>query len=245
MIFWLALTGFLGWLISSLTGGGSPLILVPVLSWFVAATAIPPIITVGMLCGNGHRLFIYWDKVDWKLLLWYLPGAVIGGGLGAFLFTRFQPEWLMIVLALFLIISSIASSFGKSQEIFKVQPWYFLPGGFVYSFLSGLLGSIGPLLNPFYLNYGLDKEEMLGTKSTHMIVVHLIKIITYASFGALTWSDCKYGLLIGLAAFPGNWIGQKLLEKISQEQFKQIVLTFVALSGVFILWEKRSMLGVL
>ncbi|ELS00004.1 sulfite exporter TauE/SafE family protein [Gloeocapsa sp. PCC 73106] len=244
MVVWLTLTSFLGWLISTLTGGGSPLILIPVLSWFFTATAIPPIITIGMLFGNAHRVLLYWEKIDWQLLWWYLPGAVLGGSLGAYIFTKTEAEWLMILLGLLLIISGIANSFEKSQKLFQVKAWYFLPGGFIYAFLSGLLGSIGPLLNPFYLNYGLDKEEMVGSKSTHMIIVHLIKVITYAAFGALNWSHCSYGLLIGLAAFPGNWVGQKILVQMSQKQFKQIVLAFVALSGVFILWEKRALFSV-
>lgn len=244
MIVWLTLTGFLGWLISSLTGGGSPLILIPVLSLFVISTSIPPIITVGMLFGNAHRSVLYWQQIDWALLWWYLPGALVGGCLGAFLFTKTQADWLMLILGLFLIISSLASSFPKAQKIFTVKPWYFLAGGFVYSFLSGLLGSIGPLLNIFYLNYGLDKEEMLGTKSTHMIVVHIIKLITYGAFGALSWSDCSYGLLIGLAALPGNWVGKQILEKMTQAQFKSVVLAFVALSGGMILWQKRSLLAI-
>ena len=244
MVIWLALTGFLGWLISSLTGGGSPLILIPVLSWFVSPTAIPPIITIGMLCGNAHRVFLYWQNVDWKLFWWYLPGAVLGGSLGAFLFTKTDVEWLMLFLGMFLIISSLASTFPKTQQIFTVKPWYFLPGGFIYGFLSGLLGSIGPLLNLFYLNYGLDKEQMLATKSTHMITVHVIKIITYGFLGALSWYDCKYGLLIGLAALPGNWVGKQILAKMTQEQFKYIVLAFVGISGVLILWQKRSLLAI-
>lgn len=244
MVIWLTLTSSLAWLISTLTGGGSPLILIPLLGWLVAPAAIPPIITIGMVFGNTQRVFLYWQKIDWGLLWWYLPGAVVGGSLGAFIFTKTQADWLMILLGFLLIISGIASVFEGSKKLFPVKGWYFLPGGFIYAFLSGLLGSIGPLLNPFYLNYGLDKEAMVGTKSTHMIIVHLIKLLTYAVFGALNWSHCSYGLLIGLAAIPGNWLGQRILAKISQQQFKQIVLAFVALSGVFILWEKRAFLSI-
>lgn len=240
MIIFLTIASILGWFVSSLTGGGSPLILIPVLSWFVTANAIAPIITTSMLCGNTQRVFLYWEKVNWSLSLWYLPGALVGGGLGAFIFTKTESEGLMILLAFFLIFSSITSSWGKNESLFGVKAWYFLPAGFIYAFLSGLLGSVGPLLNTFYLNYGMDKETMVATKSTHMIIVHLIKMITYAAFGAFNGSYLAYGLLMGLAAFPGNWLGKKVLEKMSQQQFKQVVLAFVALSGIFILWEKRD-----
>jgi uncharacterized membrane protein YfcA len=243
MVVWLTLTSLIGWFISSLTGGGSPLILIPVLGLFVSATAIPPVVTTAMLLGNSQRVFLYWQKVNWQLLGWYLPGAVVGGSLGAFIFTKTEPEWLIILLGLFLVISSFNHFFSKKKRLFEVKAWYFLPGGFIYALLSGMIGSIGPLLNPFYLNYGLDKEEMVATKSTHMVIVHVIKLITYGVFGALSWSNLNYGLLMGLAAFPGNWLGKKVLQNITQQQFQQMVFGFVALSGMFILWEKRALLS--
>ncbi len=35
------------------------------------------------------------------------------------------------------------------------------------------------------------------------------------AFGVLHLPFLGYGLLLGLAAWPGNWLGQKVLEKIS------------------------------
>ena len=45
---------------------------------------------------------------------------------------------------------------------------------------------MGPLLAPFYLSYGLEKEELLGTQAVNRMVVHIFKVITYAVFGNLT-----------------------------------------------------------
>jgi uncharacterized membrane protein YfcA len=151
-------------------------------------------------------------------------------------------HWLQILLGLFLISSIFTYGFGKKERSFTVKKWYFLPAGFMYAFLSGLVGSIGPVLNPFYLNYGLVKEEMIATKSTHMVVVHIAKMISYAVFGALTWEYLGYGLAIGIAAIPGNWLGQKVLANMSEERFRQLVLVFVTLSGIIILWDQREFL---
>ena len=102
---------------------------------------------------------------------WYLPGAIVGAALGAIAYTQIQLEWLPILLAVFLIISTISYSWSENsvQPAFKVYPWYFLPSGFVFAFLSGIIGSTGPLLNPLYINYGLLKEDLIGTKSAHLI----------------------------------------------------------------------------
>lgn len=231
---------FAGWFVSSLAGGGSPLIIIPVLSLFLDATMIPPVITMGMLFGNGQRVGLYWQRIDKGLTFWYLPGAICGAIAGVFIFTRLQLEWLTLLLGFFLIFSIFTYRLSENVTWFKVKGWYFLPAGFIYAFLSGLMGSTGPLLNPFYLNYGLDKKAMIGTKSTHVLVVHLVKIIAYSAFGVWSAPMIGYGLLIGIGAFPGNWLGQKVLEKMEEKQFRQVAAAFVVISGLMLVWNQRQ-----
>jgi len=239
---WLTLASIVGWFVSTLAGGGSSFLLMPIVGLFLGATAIPPIITVGAIIGNAERAVAYRQKINWSVISWELPGAIVGGCLGAFMLTQIPVRWLSFVIGLFLLISGINLIIKNQEKSFPVRAWYFLPAGFVYSFLSGIIGSMGPLLAPFYLNYGLQKEELLGTQAVNRIVVHIVKAITYTFFGNLTVPYLGYGLLIGIAAFPGNWLGHLVLEKISPQLFRQLVITFVIFSGAFIIWEQRSLL---
>lgn len=243
IIFLLALASFVAWFISSLAGGGSPYIIMPMVNLLLDAQAIPPIVTIGMLLGNLQRTCVYWEEVDWKLTGWYFPGAIVGAVLGSFVFTQTKLQWLQVLLGVFLVASAAGFWFKPKKPLLQVKGWFFLPAGFVYAFLSGLLGSIGPILNPFYLNYGLVKENMIGTKSAHVLVVHIAKLITYMLLGAMTTSYLGYGLVIGLAAIPANWLGQMALKRMSEQQFRQFVLALVTISGVFILWDQRDFFG--
>jgi uncharacterized protein len=234
-IFWLTVSSFASWFLSTLAGGGTPLLLVPTIAFFLGAPAVAPVLTTGMLLGHPQRVFLYWQEIDWQLMGWYLPGAIVGAIGGAFVFTQIQFEGLSIILAVFLIIYTLSSLFSKKTRSFSVRAWYFLPAGFIFAFLSGLIGSTGPLLNPLYLNYGLVKERMVATKSAHLFVVHLVKIITYAICGALTLNYLRFGLLLGVAAIPGNLLGQKVLKKLTPQQFKQIAVAFLAFSSILIL----------
>ena len=138
IIFWLTLASFISWLVSSLAGGGTPLLLIPMIGFFLGSAAVPPVLTTGMLLGHPQRIFLYWQDIDWLVMKWYLPGAIIGAGLGAFIFTRIQLEWLPILLALFLITSTISYGFGEQSKSFQVRAWYFLPAGFIYAFFVRL-----------------------------------------------------------------------------------------------------------
>lgn len=239
----LLIASFAGWFVSSLAGGGSPLIIIPTLSLFVSASMIPQIITIGMVFGNAQRVELYWQDIDWQLTRWYLPGAITGAIAGAFLFTKLQLEWLTLLLGFFLIFSILSYNLVEKITLFKAKIWYFLPAGFLYAFLSGLLGSTGPLLNPLYLHYGLAKGSMIGTKSAHVLVVHIAKIIAYGAFGVLSFPIVAYGLLIGVGAFPGNWLGQRVLEKMEEQQFRHIAIAFVLISGLMLVWNQRQVLS--
>lgn len=235
----LALASFVAWFISSLAGGGSPFIIVPMVNFLLESQAVPPVVTTGMLLGNLERVFILSEDIDWQLTRWYLPGAVLGAILGAFVFTQVPMQSLQVLLGLFLVSSLFSFGF-QIEQSFKVHGWFFLPAGFLYAFLSGLIGSIGPVLNPFYLNYGLVKEGMIATKSVHSLVVHIVKLITYVAFGAMTQPYLGYGLVIGIAAAPANWLGCLALQKISDQQFRQLVIGLVVISGLLILWDQRN-----
>ncbi len=243
IVLWLALASCLAWFLSSLAGGGSPLILIPTLSLLLGPASVPPTITTGMIFGNGQRVWLYWRSIDWQVTAWYLPGALVGAVLGAFAFSQTQIEWLSLLLALFLLSSALAYLVGKSVQIFQMRAWYFLPLGAFYAFFSGLIGSTGPILHPFYLGYGLVKDDLLATKSLNVLVVHFAKLAAYAAFGVLSLNDLGYGVAIGLAALPGNWLGQRALQRVSEQRFRQLVISFVALSGLLMLWQQRRFLA--
>ncbi|MEO0768985.1 MAG: sulfite exporter TauE/SafE family protein, partial [Cyanobacteria bacterium J06649_4] len=76
--------------------------------------------------------------------------------------------------------------------------------------------------------------------SASLTLTHIIKIIAYLALGVLTPSLIGYGLVIGCAALPANWLGRKALEKMSPAQFQKAVVGFVGLSGVWMLWQQRA-----
>ena len=162
--------------------------------------------------------------------------------MGAFTLTKLKLDWLSILVAIFLIFSAASYLFKNEEKSFSVKAWYFLPAGFVYAFFSGLIGSMGPVLAPLYINYGLQKEELLATQATNRVIVHIVKIVVYGFLGAFKLPYIGYGIVIGLAAIPGNWLRHLVLQKISEKQFRRLVISFVLFSGILILWQQRELL---
>ena len=253
----LAIASFASWFLSMLAGAGSPLVLIPLVTWLCGSAAVAPVLTLGMLLGNGQRVVMFWPRIDWQLTRWYMPGAIGGAVLGAYLLSLIKLDWLQWVIAIALIAMAVrhwytdrqkdqasASSESPSaplSEPWKCPDWAFLPCAFLNAIGSALIGSTGPILNPLYLNYGLVKEDMIATKAFHNASLHIIKLAAYFYFGTITSEHITYGLVIGAAALPGNWAGQEILKRMSPDQFKQAAFAFIAFSGVVMLWRQTAL----
>lgn len=245
----LGLVSCVAWFLSMLAGTGSPLILIPLVNLFCGSAAVAPVLTLGMMLGNGQRVLLFRHRIDWSVTQWYLPGAIAGAILGAYGFSLIQLDWLQWLLALALI--AIAWSQWKKPERsstrtsqkkkLAIKAWYFLPFAFFNGVGSALIGSTGPILNPAYIGYGLLKEDMVATKAFHNAVLHLAKIAAYLYFGTLHGEHWVYGLVIGAAALPGNWLGRRVLARMSPDQFRQVVLAFVAFSGIVMLGRRLAL----
>jgi uncharacterized protein len=240
----LGTVSFFSWFFSLLTGAGSPFVLMPLVNHLLGAQAIAPVITIGMLIGNGHRSLFFWSNIDWQVTRWYLPGAIMGALIGAYGITRLQLEWVQLLIGFGLLLMVLNFLLNKGESQFVCKSWYFLPAAFFNAIGSALIGSTGPVMNPMYLSYGLVKESMIATKALHQTVLHIVKVLAYLAFGILKPEYLFYGLIIGLASIPANWLGKQLLDRISATQFKTTVVGFIALSGVWMMWQQRALLGI-
>ena len=194
-----------------------------------------------MLMGNSQRIALYWQDIEKRVVIWFLPGAFIGAGLGAWAVSRIQVEWVGLLLGVVLVLSAFGMFEGDEPSPSRIRQWHFLPAGMAYSCLSGLVGSAGPLLNAMYLGYGLSKERMIATKAVNQVCMHAVKIVFYCIFGVMTQHYFLYGLVIGIAAFPGNWIGRWVLTKMNDQSFRRLAFGFIAIAGMTLIWEQREL----
>jgi uncharacterized membrane protein YfcA len=106
-----------------------------------------------------------------------------------------------------------------------------------------VIGEAGPVLNPFYLNYGVQKEALVGTKSVNSIAMQTTKLAGYFAFGALLKEFLIYGVVIGTAAALASWTGKQILARIEARRFRQYVVALMVLAGLLMLWQERAALA--
>lgn len=236
VIILLFILGIGAFVLSTVSGGGGALVLVPVLNWILGVTHTAPVLNLGIFLGRPARLVIFWKHIHWRICLYYAPAAIVGAWIGAWLFSNFRVEWLQIVVGIFLISTVWQYRFGKKEQSFPMHLWYFVPLGFFVSILGTIIGALGPVLNPFYLNIGLDKEDLIATKTANSFLSGLSQIASYTFFGLLHDEMWVYGLALGAGAIVGNLIGKRLLSKMKSSTFRKLVILLMVISGILLIF---------
>jgi uncharacterized membrane protein YfcA len=231
----LLLIGAVAYIISTLSGGGGALILLPILGFYFPTPSLAPVINLGNMIGRPARLILFWKHIEWKVVYYYVPSAILGALVGGLVFIQIEASWLQLLLGCFLISTIFQFRFGKKRISFKLSYWHFIPLGLVVSFLSTLFGATGAIMNPFYLNMGMLKEKMIATKTANSFLAGVAQIGTYTFLGALYGKLWIYGIVIGIGALIGNVIGKKLLAKMSDQLFLKMVLLIMLLSGIIMI----------
>ena len=242
LIFLLFFAGILSFSISTISGGGGALMLIPLLSFIVGTTKTAPIINLGAFISRPSRIIIFWKNIVWKVFWYYVPSAMLGAIIAAYFFSEMKIAWLQIIIAIFLISTFFQYRFGKKKRSFPVQLWHFIPLGLLVSIVGTFTGGMGPVLNPFYLNAGITKEELVGTKAANSFFLGIAQISSYTFFGLLTSELWIYGITLGIGATIGNLIGKKLLSKMKNSTFRKLVIIIMVISGVLLLAKAVSSL---
>ncbi|MCP9200633.1 sulfite exporter TauE/SafE family protein [Gramella sp. GC03-9] len=237
-LFILFAAGIIAFIISTISGGGGALILVPFLNFLISTTKTAPVLNLGTFIGRPARLIIFWKHINWKVFWYYVPAAMLGAWIAGWFFVKVNAGWLQILVGLFLVSTVFQYRFGKKERSFPVRLWYFIPLGFIVSLLGTIIGALGPILNPFYLNLGLDKEELIATKTVNSFFLGISQIGSYAFFGLLYAELWIYGIALGLGAVVGNIIGKKFLSKMKSSTFRKLLIILMVISGILLIYNQ-------
>ena len=86
------LAGVVAYVISTLSGGGGSLLLVPIINFLISAKATAPVLNLGNLIGQPVRIILFWKYIYWKVTLYYVPPAILGVVVSAWIFSSLKLE---------------------------------------------------------------------------------------------------------------------------------------------------------
>jgi uncharacterized membrane protein YfcA len=222
---------FVGSLLASVAGFGGAAIILPLLVVLFGVRDAIPILTVAQLIGNLSRVVFNRDKVDVKVVGWFALGGIPAAILGGLLFASAPLSFLIRLLGVFLLAVVVYRHVGNAAAL-RVPKKGFAVLGAVFSFLSALLGSVGPIMIPFFLAYGLVKGALIGTEALATVVMHVTKLAVYGRAALLTLDGAVIGLILGTIMIAGSYVGKRILDRLPEKFFLVLVEAALLVAGV-------------
>ncbi len=230
------LVSFLAATLAAVAGFGGAAVLLPVLVWTFGVREAIPILTVAQLIGNASRVWFNRRELHGRVVAWFALGGVPMALIGGLLFAKAPLAALTRLLGVFLILIVVWRHVRPNAKWRPSLP-AFAGIGAGAGFLSALLGSVGPLMAPFFLAYGLVKGAYIGTEALSTVVMHVTKLIAYRRAAILPLHAVSMGLMLGPVMVLGSFTGKRIVDKLPERVFIWIIEATLVAAGVLFLWK--------
>lgn len=216
--------------ISGVAGFGGGLILLPLLTYFEPLNVAVPLLTVAQLFGNGSRVYFSYKELRWRPVILFLLGAIPFAVLGSRLMVNIDSSLLKICIGIFLVLVVIYKRCNKKD--FGLNRYWLIPGGAITGFVSGLIGSAGPVGAVFFLGLKLPPLSYISSEAFTALSMHLTKIFVYGKYELLNIDTFVTGTLAGFAMVGGSYLGKRIITKISTKRVDFIIEILLLVSAV-------------
>jgi uncharacterized membrane protein YfcA len=223
---------FLTAVLSAVAGFGGAVLLLPV---FVAAFGTRDavaVLTVAQLASNGSRVWFNRDELDTGLVGRFAMGAVPAAVVGAVLFSTAPVELLTRLIGAFLLLAVLWRRLRRAPR--PPTDRAFTVVGAASGFGSALVGSVGPLVAPFFLARGLRKGAYIGTEAASAVVMHLTKLVVFGAAAVLTVRTFGIGVALAPVAAAGAWAGKRILDRLPTPVFLVLVEVGLVVAGALL-----------
>ena len=217
--------------LAAVAGFGGAAVLLPVLVASFGVRDAIPILTVAQLIGNGSRVWFNRHELQLPVVGWFALGAVPFAFVGGLLFASAPLSPLTRLLGLFLLLTVAWRHVRPGPPRRPPLRGFVLIGG-LFSFLSALLGSVGPLMAPFFLAFGLVKGAYIGTEALCTVVMHVTKLVAYGQASILSARSVAIGVAMGPLMIAGSALGKRIVDRLPERAFVVIIEGVLVVAGL-------------
>lgn len=218
-------------ILGTVGGFGSSLFFVPIASYFLDFHSVLGITAIFHVSSNITKIAFFHKGFDKKLVLSLGIPAILFVVLGAFVSKYIAPNILEITLAAFLIITSLTLLIFKHLEI-KPTMANSIGGGILSGFIAGVLGTGGAIRGITLAAFNMKTEVFVATSAIIDLGIDASRSVVYTLNGFVHFHDIYLIPILLVVSILGTWIGKKILDRFSQEQFKSTVLVLILITGV-------------
>lgn len=202
-----------------------------------SGVVLPLLIAADILAASRYRKHVQWGQIL-RVGTPMLFGVALGTWFMAATQTRSASFFNHIVAGLVLLMCAV--------QLIR-QHWPSLderlPHSLVFAWIVGLIGGVatmlanaaGPISTLYLLILGLGKKEFIHTQAWWFLILNILKLPFSASLGLINLGSLSLNAVLLPPLALGFFLGGKLVERIPQQAFAQIVMVFAVCFAIYLL----------
>ncbi|MBL7816545.1 MAG: sulfite exporter TauE/SafE family protein [Saprospiraceae bacterium] len=218
-------------IIGTVGGFGSSVIFVPLAQWFFSFKIVLVLTSILHVFSNISKIGMFWQHIDRRFFLLYGVPSLLFSIIGAWLTAHTSLTYGELILGAFLIVFSGFFLLFPNKKL-PANNANALTSGSLAGFLAGFVGTGGAVRGASMAAFDLEKNVFVATSGAIDFGVDASRMIVYLNNGFLTPQYWSYIPLLFVASVVGTYFGKLVLNRISQEVFKRIVLILIFLIGL-------------
>ncbi len=218
------------------TGMAGGVIMAAILSHFLGIKVAIPVTTCALIFSHLSRGLLFKRNTDWALVRRVLTFGSPTIVLGAVVFGYLPSSVVALVFAAFLSLSMPIKRWAKRHSI-NTGPRLLAVASAIWGMLAGNVVGPGFFLAPFLLGTGMNRLTFVGTLATITLVMNTIKLAVFGATELVTLPLLLLGVIAGLACVPGNMLGKRILQQLTDGVHSSIIdgMTLMLVANFFYL----------
>lgn len=217
-----------------------------VLSVAFFANALPARESTGallplLLCADVFGIAFFRKHADWSHLWRLFPWVVAGVVAGYFALDRISSENVArgigaILIAMVAVHLWRKRYSGNESSHLPHSIWFVAITGVLAGFTTMTANAAGPVMTLYLLAVGLPKLAFVGTAAWFFMLVNAFKVTFSVHLGLITADSLRMDALLLIAMIPGALLGPRILKRLNQERFEQVVVILTIIAAVRLLF---------
>ncbi|MBM3340677.1 MAG: sulfite exporter TauE/SafE family protein [Betaproteobacteria bacterium] len=221
----------LAYLIFGMSGFGSTLIAVPLLTHVLPLKFVIPMVII-LDCISSVTMGVKLREQVWKAeFIPMLPFLLLGLVAGAFVLMKLPPQWLILTLGCFVLIFAVNFLVNR-KPLFRMPRWTVAPIGLLAGTTSSAFGVGGPIYVFYFTARGATAEQIRATVPAVFSFTSIARIIIFATIGLFNPQVLMATAVLLIPMALGLWCGHRLHGTLTREQALRVVGVLLLLSGV-------------
>ncbi len=221
---------------SGVAGG---FLMAAILAPLIGIPPVLPVMSVALLVSHSARALLNIEDFNRKAFAAVIVSSIPATALAAIAYGRLSSSTIAVMFATVVVLSIPARRIAARRNVTATSKT--LTGaGAIYGLISGLAVGPGMLLIPFLLGYGLTRHSFVATMAVIALTTNVTRVAVFGGTNLLDWNYLVLGLVLGLVAIPGNWLGRWILRRMSNKShagFVDILTVIGAMNFFWLAWR--------